>query len=269
MKALSSRLLAGALLAVGLVGCARPGESGIRKFPPPVLFHWTASAATNAGTPQQAFAAGMRLDLCQPVVARSVVTTWLASGPDYGAAWVVADCRNNRVDPRPVQALFLVRRDRQDGPKCDYWMAVNAGFVQKPPADPVPASVRAQVPAWLPLPPDPYLEYHGWTAPHPLSSLRSWSSVSRVFVTGRFEGQATRPAEGATVVSIAGRSGWLVPGQGMMSVVVPLATGWTFFFSGTAAPDQLQRLAAATLDHIQEALPPEPIPANVDQTAWC
>jgi hypothetical protein len=269
MKARSSRLLAGILLAIGLVGCARPGDSGIRKFPPPILFRWTPSAASDARTPQQAFAAGMRLDLCQPVAARSVVTTWLASGPDYGAAWVVADCRDNRNDPRPMQALFLVRRDRQDGPKCDYWMAVSAGFVQKALTGPMPNAERAQVPAWLSLPPDTYHETPAMTSLHPLSSLRSWMSASRVFITGRFEGQATRPADGATLVRVAGRSGWLVPGQGLVSVVVPLATGWTFFFSGTAVPDQVQQLAASTLDHIQEALPPEPIPANVDPIAWC
>jgi hypothetical protein len=55
----------------------------------------------------------------------------------------------------------------------------------------------------------------------------------------------------------------------LVSVVVPLATGWTFFFSGTAVPAQVQQLAASTLDHMQEALPPEPISANVDPTAWC
>src|SRR5258706_7198337 len=269
MKARGSRLLAGVLLAIGLVGCARPGDSGIRKFPPPELFRWTASAATDARTLQQAFAVGMRLDLCQPVAARSVVTTWLASGPDYGAAWVVADCRDNRNDPRPVQALFLVRRDRQDGPKCDYWMADNAGFVQKALTGPMPNAERAQVSAWLSLPPDTYHETPAMTSLHPLSSLRSWTSASRVFVTGRFEGQATRPADGATLVRVGGRSGWLVPGQGLVSVVVPLATGWTFFFSGTAVPAQVQQLAASTLDHIQGTLPPEPIPANVDPTAWC
>jgi hypothetical protein len=269
MKSRSFRLLAGALLSIGLVGCSRPGDIGIQKFPPPVLFRWTPSAATDARTPQQAFAAGMRLDLCQPVAARSIVTTWLASGPDYGAAWVVADCRDNRTDPRPMQALFLVRRDRQDGPKCDYWMAVNAGFAQKVLAGPIPNAERTRVPAWLPLPPDAYHETPAMTSLHPLSSLRTWTSASRVFIAGRFEGQATRPADGAATVSIAGKAGWLVPGQGLVSVVVPLATGWTFFFSGTAAPDQVQQLAASTLDHLEEALPPESIPANVDPTAWC
>src|SRR5258708_22720959 len=110
-----------------------------------------------------------------------------------------------------MQALFLVRRDRQDGPKCDYWMAVSAGFVQKALTGPMPNAERAQVPASLSLPPDTYHEAPAMTSLHPLSSLRSWTSASRVFITGRFEGQATCPADGATLVRVAGRSGWLVP----------------------------------------------------------
>jgi hypothetical protein len=261
-----------ALLLALLAGCVPSGASGaggIKKEAPPVLFRWTTSAAAGAATPQAAFAAGMRLDLCQPAAARLVTTTWLAAGPDFGVAWVVADCGADRADPRPVQSLFLIRRDRQDGPTCDHWTGDNAGFSVKPPAGPVPDAVRARMPAWLPLPPDAYLELPTTTDVPPRSSVHSWLSATHAFLAGRFEGLATRPAAGATTVSVAGNTGWLVQDGGMASVVVPLATGETYFFSGTAAPDQLLPLAAQTLAHLEEALPLPPLRAPADRLYWC
>lgn len=242
--------LAGAL---ALSGCGAHVNTLV-KSPPPRLFIWSSAAAAASATPQQAFAAGMRLDLCNPVAARSVTMTWLAASPTYGVAWVVADCRNNAADPRPVQALFLVHKDPVDGAACNHWTANNAGYIVKPPAGPLPTQVQAQTPAWLSLPDVAYQEMPTGTAAHPISSVQSWLSATHVYITGRFEGHATRPAT-AISATVAGHPGWLVVEHGMASVVVPLASGWTFFFSGMATASETQTLAAETLGHLDEALP--------------
>lgn len=239
--------------ALALAGCGAPTNT-VASYPPPRLFIWSTAAATNSATPQQAFAAGMRFDLCHPVAARSVTVTWLAASPTYGVAWVVADCRNNTQDPRPVESLFLVRNDTQDGAACDHWTADNAGYSVKPPTGPLPTEAQAQTPPWLSLPVDTYQALPTGTAAHPVSSVKSWLSATQVFITGRFEGIATRPA-GATSVSVAGRPGWLTTEHEMASVVIPLANGWTFFFSGMSGASETQTLAGETLGHLDETLP--------------
>ncbi len=242
--------------ALALSGCGAHVNTvnTVVKSPPPRLFTWSSPAATASATPQQAFAAGMRFDLCHPVAARSMTTTWLAASPSYGVVWVVADCRNNTADPRPVQALFFVHKDAVDGAACNHWTANNAGYIVKPPAEPLPTQVQAQTPAWLSLPADTYQEMPTGTAAHPLSIVQSWLSATHVFITGRFEGRATRPA-GATPTTVAGRPGWLVSEHGMASVVVPLTNDWTFFFSGMTTMSEARTLAAETLGHLNEALP--------------
>src|SRR5262249_37420184 len=155
---------------------------------------------------------------CQPAPTRSLATTWLVTSPTYGVAWVVADCRATGADLRPVQALFLVRRDRQDGPVCDHWTANNAGFLMRAPNGPVPVALQARVPEWFPLPPGSYLSNVGGPSLYPHSSVRSWTSASHAFIAGRFEGQATRPAGGAQAVTVAGQAGLLVQGQGLVTV---------------------------------------------------
>lgn len=197
---------------------------------------------------------GMRLDLCHPVVARSVTITWLAASSTYGVAWVVADCRNNTADPRPIQSLFLIRKDTMDGAACDHWTADNAGFNVKPPAEPLPTEVQAQTPAWLSLPADAYQATPTGTTAHPLSRIQTWLSATHVFITGRFEGHAMRPVI-ATPVTVARQPGWLVVEHEMASVVIPLTSNRTFFFSGMTTAREAQSLAAETLGHLDEALP--------------
>lgn len=212
---------------------------------------------------------GMRFDLCHPVAARSVTITWLATSSTFGAAWVVADCSNNTADPRPEQSLFLVHNDTLDGAACDHWTADNAGYSVKPPAEPLPTQVQAQTPAWLSLPADAYQEMPTGTPFYPRSFIQSWLSATHVFITGRFEGLATRPAT-ATAVLVAGQPGWLVVEHGMASVTVPLANNWTFFFSGTTTTNEAQSLAAKMLGHLDEALPvPGVLPRVTPDTIHC
>jgi hypothetical protein len=108
-----------------------------------------------------------------------------------------------------------------------------------------------------------------WTALHPVSSVRAWLSSSHVYIAGRFEGEATRPDAESTPVSIGGVDGWQTEAHGMVSVVLPLSSGQTMFFAGADTPAHIQSLAANVLAHLDSALPPEPIPATVDPTAWC
>lgn len=236
-------------------------------YPAPVLYRWSAQAAAGSATPQQAFAAGMQLDLCHPVAARSVTITWLASGPNFGVVWVVADCRNNAADTRPVQSLFLAHRVIQQGSTSDQWLSGDVGFTQKPPAGPIPAEVQAQTPPWLSLPPDAYLQTPTVTNTQPLATILSWTSATNVFITGRFEGSATPPSTGASTISVTGHAGWLVEDQGMASVVVPLASGQTFFFSGTTTGREVQLLATEMLSHLEYVLPLNPSPPGSTPTA--
>jgi hypothetical protein len=57
----------------------------------------------------------------------------------------------------------------------------------------------------------------------------------------------------------------------MATVVVPLANGWTFFFSDDVSASLTQTLAGETLDHLDAALPvnrvapdatPDPLPCE-------
>lgn len=240
--------------ALTLAGCGAAGTPSTFSSPAPQLFRWSAAAAQRSVTPQEAFAAGMTLDLCHPVTARSVTITWLAASADFGVVWVVADCRNDTDDPRPVRALFLVHNDAQTGPGCNHWTADNAGYITKPPADAIPAGIQAEIPPWLSLPADTYLEMPTGTSSHPLSNIISWLAVARVYITGRFEGRATAPA-GATPVTVAGQPGWSVAEHGMATVTVPLADESSFFFSGVTTVSAAQSLAGETLPHLADELP--------------
>ena len=94
------------------------------------------------------------------------------------------------------------------------------------------------------------------------SALFSLESSTRLFITGRYAGSATRP-DGAETVSIGGRTGWQVNDHDITTVTVPLADGWTFFFSGTADAATMQHLASASLSHLDTLLP-KPLPAPTD-----
>lgn len=88
------------------------------------------------------------------------------------------------------------------------------------------------------------------------------TSSTRIFVTGRYADSATRP-DGAETVSIGGRSGWQVTDHDITTVTVSLADGWTFFFSGTADAATMQRLASASLSHLDTLLL-KPLPEPTD-----
>ena len=78
-----------------------------------------------------------------------------------------------------------------------------------------------------------------------------------------------RPDAGATAVSVGGMEGRDTEENGMVSVVLPLSSGQTMFFSGDDTPGAMQHLAANLLAHLEQALPPAPLPAGYDPTVWC
>jgi hypothetical protein len=94
------------------------------------------------------------------------------------------------------------------------------------------------------------------------SALFSLESSTRLFITGRYAGSVTRP-DGAETVSVGGRTGWQVTDHNITTVTISLADGWTFFFSGTADATTMQRLASASLSHLDSLLP-KPLPAPTD-----
>lgn len=265
------RIAGGALLlmALGLLaGCALPWvpsySSSISSAPAPIPFLWTRVTPAPA-TPQQAYAAGMsQLRLCFNGPAHATTITWLVAGPTYGVALVRGDCSNDPQDQRQGIAILPIALDKSVQPRCPAWVLEGSSFSTQLAAGTDLGQNAYKIPSWLPLPADSYEP--GSTGGGVVSSaLFSLESSTRLFVTGRYEGSATRP-ENAETVNIAGRSGWQVSENGMITVTISLADGWTFFFGGTADAATMRQLASASLPHLDTLLPkPLPLPADNPQ----
>jgi hypothetical protein len=259
-----------AMVSSLLAGCALPwtpaysSSSSFRSYPAPIPFVWTRVTPAPA-TPQQAFAAGMsQLRLCFNGPARASTTTWLVAGPTYGVALARGNCSNDSQDQRTGIAILPIALDKSVQPHCPAWVLESSSFGPLPNADANLGQMAYNIPQWLPLPRDMYVpgQIGGGVVP---SALFSLESSSRLFISGRFAGSATRPA-GAEAVSVGGRSGWQVRDHDIVSVTVPLADGWTFFFSGTADALTMRQLASASLAHLDTLLPkPLPTPTNYSQ----
>ncbi|HEX6543768.1 MAG TPA: hypothetical protein VF040_18580 [Ktedonobacterales bacterium] len=264
-----SRLAGASLLLtiIGLLaGCALPwvpayssSSSRIDSHPAPPAYVWRQVIPPPA-TPQEAFTAGvsqLKLCLASSIPARSVTTTWLVAGPTYGVVLLRADCSNQPQDTRQGIAILPIARDKDAPPKCSAWVLGNGGIVTRQlPADAKLSPMAYQIPSWLPLPNGTYQPetLGGGIVP---SALFSLESSTRLFITGRFAGSATQPA-GVETVNVGGRSGWQVSDQGIVTVTLPLADGWTFYFSGTADAATMRSLASASLSHLDTLLPRPP-----------
>ena len=207
------------------------------------------------------------LNLCgnrPPVNATTTTLTWLVAGPTYGVVLARATCSQDKDDVHEGIDLLPLALDKRVQSGCPAW-GIEGGLVGTMlPADGSIASMAYQIPSWLSLPHDAYVpeQTGGEIVPAALFSL---VSSTRIFVTGRYAGSATRP-DGAETVSVGGRSGWQVSENGMTTVTVPLADGWTFFFGGTADAATMQQLASASLPHLDTLLPkPLPLPADYPQ----
>ena len=281
-RRIRTRIAGGVLLLLTLgmlAGCAVPlpwvpayssSSSSIHSMPGPIPFVWQRVTPAPP-TPQQAYAAGMSvLNICgnQPPTNEATTTlTWLVAGPAYGVALARATCSQNGGGVREGIALLPLALDKRVQPRCPAWDTEGGLFSSLPDANTNLNGTAFQVPSWLPLPEDSY-------EPEPMgggeimpSSLLVLASSTRIFVTGRYASSATRPA-GAEAVSVAGRSGWQMSENGMVTVTVPLADGWTFFFAGAADAAMMQRLASAALPHLDTLLPApqlQPTPTDYPQ----
>ena len=276
------------VMAIGLLlGCAPPENPFTitpRTGPPPPPYTWTRVTPPPT-TAQQAYAQSMsNLRLCEWRAALSATMTWLVAGPTHGVALALADCSNIWSDARQGMAVISVSLDTDIQPHCPAWVLEQAMLTTQPPISPALDAAGNNIPPWLPLPTDGYLAIASMPSPW-TTTLNVWQSRTRLFVAGRFAGSATRPA-GAETISIDGRSGWQVTDHDIVSVTVPvvdgwersywqvrdhdivtvtipLAGGWTFFFSGTADTTTIQRLAGASLSHLDTLLP-KPLPTPTD-----
>jgi hypothetical protein len=264
--------LAGAALFVTtlalLVGCAMPWDrttsSSMVSYPPPLPFIWNR-VTPPPPTPQQAYAASMAvLNLCgnrPPATPATTTLTWLVAGPTYGVVLARATCSQDSDDIHESIDLLPIVLDKRVSSGCPAW-GTGGGLVgAQLPADGSIGSMAYQIPSWLPLPRDAYVPEQTGSEIVP-AALFLLTSSTRIFVTGRYASSATRP-NGAETVSIGGRTGWQVTDHDIATVTVPLADGWTFFFSGTADGATIRNLASASLDHLDTLLP-QPLPEPTD-----
>jgi hypothetical protein len=211
------------------------------------------------------------LNICgnrPPANTANTTLTWLAAGPTYGVVLARATCSQDGGGVRENIALLPLALDKRVQPRCPAWDIEGGLIGGMLPADAKLGEMAFQIPSWLPLPQDSY-------EPEPMgggdimpSSLLLLESSTRIFVMGRYAGSATRPYDGESV-SVAGRSGWQARANDIVTVTVPLADGWTFFFAGTADAATMQRLASAALPHLDTLLPttttPSPTPMGYPQ----
>lgn len=277
-RLLSTRMAGGVLLLLTLgmlAGCAVPlpwvpayssSSSSISSMPGPVPLVWNRVTPAPP-TPQQAYVAGMSvLNICgnqPPTNAATTTLTWLVAGPAYGVVLARATCSQNGGGVREGIAILPLALDKRVQPRCPAWDIEGGLFSSLPDANENLNGTAFQIPSWLPLPQDSY-------EPEPMgggdimpSSLLVLASSTRIFVTGRYAGSATRPA-GAETVSVAGRSGWQARENDIVTVAVPLGDGWTFFFAGTADAATMRSLASAALPHLDTLLPTSPGPTPTD-----
>ncbi len=260
----SRRILATALVASILL-FAVVGTVIILRHPqatrgvPEGLYTWLPQASYDSKTPQDAFAASMKLTPCDGAPARTVTVTWLDAGPNYGLALIRVTCLQQE---RPY-AIWLssLGRDAEQhwSPQAGIIVSNrNAGNVGGSPAQASSTPAHAvQTPSWLSLPPDVYSDgtLPGPKGLQPEASVVAWYSPSRTYVLGHVADQATKPSNAASVV-VNGNSGWATEQNGVVIVTLPLADGTTVFFAGTGPVSQIEGFAARAFAHRDEVLTP-------------
>lgn len=225
-------------------------QSEYRTAPAPPLYQWSPQHTLNSTSPEDAFDKGMVLTPCGGKPTHATSVTWFAQSPNYGIALIRADCR--MLGGQQLIWLFTLGKT-----KDNRWIP-QAGYTA-----PLGPSVAVQgstafVPAWLSLPYDQYVKF---TMPpgglNPEASVVAWYSNTRTFAAGHFADQAIRPAQAVTL-ALGQRSAWMTQTGSLVSIVVPLADGTTFFFAGTASTSETENYARHALAHLDELLPPLP-----------
>jgi hypothetical protein len=230
---------------------------------PPRIYTWSHQGAYDSKTPQEAFAANVRLTPCISAPSQTgfgappqtANVTWLDAGRDYGLALINVTCPHQ---PQPYKVwLFSLGRDDQRhwGPQAGY--IIGNKNADLPSASAPPSEVN--VPSWLLLPSDGYsgIRVPGPAGLNPPASVVVWYSSSRTFVFGHVADPATRPVD-ATSVQVNGQAGWMTEQNGIVIVTSPLAGGSTVFFAGTGAASQVEKLASSAFAHMDGVLSPLP-----------
>lgn len=248
------------LIVAGMLIAQHGGQPNLNPGlgPEPQRFLWAEQATLNSQTPQQAYAAAMRLTPCIGAPSatpglggppRSSSVTWIVATHNYGLAHIEATCD----PPARTYRLWLFEIFRipaqgwrpQGGVIASNWSA-------NPDVTPTPT------PTWLSLPHDTYnyfqIEQPG-IAEYPEVGVVEWDAQQRLFIFGHIADQAIRPANASSVV-VDHLPGWMTTENGLVTITVGRADGTTLFFSGTAAPSVIQSLAAQAFAHADEALQP-------------
>jgi|SRR5579862_105477 len=251
-------------LVVCLVAALVAGEIGLARWltrsshqegflPPPWLFVFDPPHPISGHVPlQQAFAEGARGVKHGGDEYPIYAVAWLAQGTDNGEAIV----QFAKTDPYLNQVFLDVNPGTGD------WEGGSNSFLMEAPCH-----------GGTPVAPYGYLGpicgvgfmqgssdgANGfWTAP-----------VGKVFLVDRFVYSTTRPT-GATLLTVAGASGWLTePGLGFTAVVVPLAQGQRLVVVSNAEPTRTLAAARVVMAHLDQCLPlATPLPQPTSESPF-
>ncbi len=226
----------------------------------PKIMQWVSSPSDEVPTPQEAFAANIRLYPCgyDTPTAQMLTPTWLVAGPTFGCVLVNANCDN--AEKHNWLIVLSLGLDTQSDPAHRRWTIQGGGVCARPANDYVPPhDLVASVPFWSPpdwlsLPPDTYMYTLIGTGPVSPSAGHLWYSTTREFIAVRCEG-ALFTAMNAEETAISGHKAWIVEESGITTIVVSPANDWPVFFSGTATPPEMRQFAQGGLAHIDMLLP--------------
>lgn len=207
---------------------------------PPRAFVWSPASVMSNMTPQEAFAHGVTLTLCQAKQPPSKIVTWLATNPNFGLAFIQEDCNNRHV-------LWLFNMFRRASGAWDAYPVVISGQ-----PDEVSANGAISVPNWLPLPRNTYSAMESTGADNPGVRTRGWlANHQYFFIGGTIAAPILQPA-GSEAIVLTKHAGWQVQQNGLTILLVPNVDGHTYFFVGDMAPQDIQPLADAVLTHTTE-----------------
>lgn len=221
---------------------------------------WIPSAADEASTPQEAFAANIRLfpcgfDIDSP---QTLTPTWLAAGPTFGCVLIYADCQNAQKHEWLI--IVSLGLDTQSDPAHHRWTVQGGGLLRRPePEYSPPPDLVASVPfwsppEWLPLPSDTYLFGSIGTGLVSPSTGYVWYSTTQEFLAIRCKGALVKPMH-AQETTVSGQDAWMIEKNGITTIVVTPANDWPIFFAGTAPPLAMLQFAQGGVDHIDTLLP--------------